>query len=392
MLELKEKQERRAKIVSDMRAIVDTAKEQKRELSLEENTQWDKLDGEQETLKKSIEVLQKQAALDGEQAGRQAQESRKTDDKELEKRAFARFIGGGMEALSGEEREYMQRAHSTTVNAEGGYLVPTSLGNEIIKQMAYWGGIREAVSVITTASGSPLNYPTANNTAQKGRRVAQNTQVNERNFTFGSKGLGAHTYTSDAIRIPNELLQDSAFNLEAFIAEEIGRLMGTILNEECTTGTGANMPQGLVTGSTLGFTGAAAALSFDDLIELEHSVNSAYRRNGAFMFKDSTLKVLKKLKDNEGNYIWQQGTKDGAPDTILNYRYFINDDMAGVATGQKSVLFGDFKKYRLRDVQGVTIRRLVERYADYNQIGIIAYSRHDGALMDTAAVKHLLHG
>jgi HK97 family phage major capsid protein len=392
MLELKAKEERQGQLWKGMRDITDIARAEKRELHAEEYTQWSRMNDELDTVGKDIDMLRKQEEINKKLAGQKADEGRKADDVELGQRAFSRYLAGGVNALDSEEREYMQRAHSTTVASEGGYLVPTTLQNQIISRMAYWGGIREAVTILNTASGNPIPWPTADNTAQKGRRIAENTQAtNDRNFVFGSKALGSHTYTSDPIRIPNELLQDSAFNLEAFIGEEVGKLMGRILNEECTTGTGSGMPQGLVTGSTLGVTGAAAAITFDNLIDLEHSLNRAYRQGGAFMFNDATLKTLRKLKDNEGNYIWQPGTTGVAPASILGYSYFINEDMANVATAQKSILFGDFSKYILRDVQGVTVRRLVERYADFNQIGIIAYSRHDGGLMDTAAVKHLAH-
>jgi HK97 family phage major capsid protein len=389
MLEIKEKNERRAKLLQDMRGILDVAGEQKRELSNDETAQWNRMDAEAEQLRSSIEVLEKQARYDAERLSTQPQPT--VDEEQESRNAFGNFLARGMNELSGEERNYLQRAQSVGTAANGGYFVPTLMGSQIIKALKAFGGVRSVANVVSTASGAAINWPTSDQTTYKATIIGENTQVAEKTLSLGSIAIGAFTYNSGVVKVSNELLQDSAFDVQAFLAEELGLAFGRGTNEHFTTGTGAGQPKGIVTASTLGTNAAAAAITFDNLIDLYHSVNSAYRNNASFMFSDSTLKALKKLKDTNGNYIWQPGTVSGAADTILGKSYVINDDMASIATAQKSVLFGDMSKYLIRDVAGVSIARLTERYADFGQVGYLGYSRHDANLLDVQAVKHLVH-
>lgn len=150
---------------------------------------------------------------------------------------------------------------------------------------------------------------------------------------------------------------------------------------------------GVVSAATLGVTAASASdVTFDEVaFDLPHTVDPAYRMNARFMFADSTLKVLKKKKDGEGNYLWTSGTAMREPDRIAGYAYTINQSMDAIGSGKKPVAFGDFSKYMVRRVAGVQVLRLTERYADYNQTGFLAFQRWDGALVDagTHPVKYL---
>jgi HK97 family phage major capsid protein len=210
--------------------------------------------------------------------------------------------------------------------------------------------------------------------------------------TFGKKTLNAFAYDTEWVKFSWELAQDSIFNFETLLGDLLGQRLGRRANTELTVGDGDGDPNGIVTASTLGKTAAAAAaITYDEVIDLIHSVDPAYRQSPKtrLMFNDLTLSALRKLKDGEGRYIWTQGdVVNGVPGNILGYRYSINQAMDGVATGKKSMLFGDFGKYFVRKVGGIVMFVARERFAP--DIGLLGLIRLDGELGDTAAVKHLL--
>ncbi len=201
-------------------------------------------------------------------------------------------------------------------------------------------------------------------------------------------------FDTQFVRFSMELTQDSAFNVETLLSGLLGERLGRIANSQLTVGTGTSAPNGVVTASTLGKTAAAAAaaaIAADEIIYLLHSVDPAYRQSPKvrFMFNDTTLAAIRKLKDGSGNYLWQMGdVTKGEPGTLLGYRYEINQAMASIATGQKVMLFGDFGKYFVRKVGGPAIGVLRERF--WPDLGIAGLIRFDGELGDTAAVKHLI--
>jgi len=204
------------------------------------------------------------------------------------------------------------------------------------------------------------------------------------------------TYSSKLIRVSFQLLQDTFFPLETWLAERLGERLGRIMNTHFTTGDGSSKPYGLVTGSSLGKTGAAGQTStivYADLVDLEHSIDPSYRPGSAFMMHDSMLKVLKKLVDGQSRPLWQPGLTVGEPNSILGYPYYINQDIAAPAASAKSLLFGQLNKYYWRDVQGIQVMRLSERYSDYLQVGFMAFARAGGRLIDsgTDPVKYYQH-
>lgn len=189
--------------------------------------------------------------------------------------------------------------------------------------------------------------------------------------------------------------QDSIFNMEALLGELLGERLGRIANTQLTTGSGTGAPNGIVTASSLGVTTASAtALAADELIDLIHSVDPAYRTGPkvGFMFNDSTLKVIRKLKDGDGNYLWQMGNvQQGVPGSLLGYNYHVNQAVGSIpssAAATKVALFGDFGKYFVRKVGSPVIGVLRERF--WPDMGIAGLIRFDGELGDTAAVKHLI--
>jgi HK97 family phage major capsid protein len=287
------------------------------------------------------------------------------------------------------------RAQSVGTDSAGGYTVPEGFSGALEEALLYYGGIRNAVDVWRTSSGQQIPWPTTNDTSNSGALLAENTQDSEKDVTFSEVVFNAYKYTSKLVRVSRELLEDSAFDMGNFLGRALGERLGRAQNAACTTGTGTAQPKGLVTAATLGKTAASAStITFDELMDLQHSVDIAYRNmpNAGWMFADSTLKVIRQLKDSDNNYIWQNGNiQTGAPSQLLGKSYTVNNDMAAIAASAKTVLFGDFGKYKLREVNNIRFYRLVERYADYDQDGFVAFMRFDGDLLDagTNPVKYL---
>ena len=283
------------------------------------------------------------------------------------------------------------RAQSLSGSA-GGYTVPQGFLNQLEASLLAFGGMREVATVLRTAEGNDLPIPTVSDHANVGAILAENTQVAEQDMTFGQITLKAYKYSSKLIRVSAELLQDSAIDLESFIGGALGERIARILNTHFTTGDNSSKPQG-ITSSGAGITAASAtAITYGELVELQHSVDPSYRQNARFMMHDSTFKAIRKLLDGQNRPIFQPDITAASPGTLLGSPIVINQDCATIAASAKAVFFGDFSKYLIRDVQDFTLLRLEERYADYHQVGFVGFSRHDGRILDagTDPIKHLV--
>lgn len=314
---------------------------------------------------------------------------------------FNRWLAGGDKALNADEWSHIRNTMSTTTNSEGGFTVPTEVANSVLDALKAYGGMREVATVLRTAGGNPLNYPTSDGTSEEGEIIAQNTTATDLDPSFGIKTIGAYKYSSKIITVPIELMQDSAVNIEAFVRDRIAMRLGRITNKHFTIGTGSSQPNGLVTASTAGKAGAVSAtpaITYDDLVDLQHSVDPAYRLSARWMFADATLKLIRKLKDTAGRPIfvpgYEGGITGGAPSELLGAQYVINQDVAVPAASAKSVLWGDFSKYIIRDCMDVTLFRFTDSaYAKKGQVAFLAWMRTDGNLIDVGgAVKHFVHG
>lgn len=300
-----------------------------------------------------------------------------------------------------DEREvsaWEQRAQTLTTTG-GGYLVPDEMMRAIEIALLRFGGMRTRATVIRTSSGADMPIPMNDDTSNKGSILAINVATTELAFTFTQLVLNSFKYTSRLILIPVELMQDSSINLPEFVGNRLGERIGRITNDHFTTGNGTTEPNGIVTAAFLGKTGTTGQTTtyiYADLVDLEHSVDPEYRGNAAWMMPDATLKALKKLVDGQSRPLWQPGLSglaQAAPDTLLGYPYIINQSMAVPAASAKTLLFGDFSKYLIRDVADITLLRLDERYAEFHQVAFLAFSRHDADLMDagTHPVKYYVH-
>lgn len=353
----------------------------------------------------------------GERTAKGAGETEDTPEAREKKKAeaFGAFLRHGFGGCTDEQREIIRaqsrevrqivgeneaRAQGVSTSAAGGALVPEDFMAELVKSLKAFGPMNDAeiVNRIETATGADLPWPTVDDTSNEGALLAENTQVGEQDVTFSSKTLEAYKYTTKLIRVSNELLQDSVFNVEEWLRMLMAERVGRILNRHFTTGTGSSQPNGIATASTLGVTAASSTtLTADELIDLEHSVDPAYRSDPScrFMFNDDTFKIIRKLKDGQSNYLWQPADlRVGAPASFLGYPYSVNQAMnsfEGISPDgdNRPVIFGAMNRYAVRMVRALAVRRLTERYADYDQVGFVGFMRADGELMDTAAVKHL---
>jgi HK97 family phage major capsid protein len=325
--------------------------------------------------------------------------------------AFSSYLRRGLGAMDEDQRSLVvagavnggqfQNAQSTTTGGQGGYTVPQGFSKMLEEALKYYGGILGNVEEFETSSGNPMPYPTVDDVGNQGRIIAQNVQLVETDLTFGQITFNAFIFSSDIVLVPLALLEDSYFDLDALLARLLGTRIGRLLNNKCTVGSGSGEPNGIVTaavaaGNTNVFpTGETASIAYNDLVNIQHSVDPAYRNNPSsrWMFSDTLLKLLKKLVDGNNRPLWQPGLTAsfatgeavigaGRP-TILGNEYVINQDMAAPAANANSVLFGDMSKYKVRKIaNGISVMRLVERYADYLQIGFVAWLRADGQLID----------
>lgn len=327
-----------------------------------------------------------------------------TPDAEAQyRKAFDTWMRKGISHLDAEQRQLLEtnfRALQTDTGGAGGYTVPEGFWAKVTETMKYFGGSRQVAEIVPTSAGNPLPWPTNDDTGNTGEILDEGTAVSEQDLVFGQKTLGAYTATSKMVRVSNLLLQDTGVDLEGFLARRLGERIGRIQNTRLTTGTGASQPQGIITGATTGKTTAGAtAILYDELVDLIHSVDAAYRASGRcrFMLNDLILAYVRKIRDDSGGAgvgrpIWEPSVQAGVPDTLLGYGYTVNNDMAStVATTNKTMAFGDFTAgYVVRVVSGGTMRRLEERYAEYLQTGFFGYERFDGLVQDASAYKLLV--
>lgn len=399
IMELREKQQELVAKARDAMEQIDDADEARAaELETQHDAwmaEYDKLDGKIEREQK-IKEREERLAASQDNPKPTPTENRGSEMEYSD--VFWKWARNGRSGLSADEDALMREVRAqSTASTEGAELIPEGFVPELIETLKAYGPMLDpgVTRQITTSSGNKLPWPTMNDTSNKGAILAENTADSEQDVSFSTKELDAFKYTSKIIRVSEELLQDDEVGVEGIVREAMAERLGRIVNEHLTTGTGSAQPNGIVTASSAGETAAAAAaISFDDMIELYHSVDPAYRASArlAWMFNDATLKLLRKIKDSEGNYIWQPAdARTGNPSTILDVPFAVNQDMADVGSLAKSVVFGAMDRYVVRRVSEFNLKRLVERYAEFYQVGFLGFGRFDGELLDTAAVKHLVH-
>jgi HK97 family phage major capsid protein len=391
--------ERRNGLAIEARKLLDESKDKK--WTAEDQTKYDAYTGEILDVDARIEREQKLLDLAAEERIQHRDPAAKNDDPLSDIRIFDAWMRRGEKGLSAEQASKLYNTMSTTTGSEGGYTVPTTVASELIEALKAFGGVRAVADQLTTAQGNPLSYPSTDGTAEVGELLAENTAAAALDPSFGTVGLNVFKYSSKIIAVPIELLQDSSVDIEAFVRRRIIERIGRIENQHFTTGTGTGQPRGIVTGSSagkVGTTGQTTTVIYDDLVDLLESVDEAYQLGGVcqFMFSQTVRGLLRKLKDTAGRPIWtpgyEAGITAGAPDLLLGKSVVINNDMATPAANAKSIIYGDFKKYIVRDAMAVSLMRFDDSaYASKGQVGFLAFIRSGGNLMDTAAVKYYAH-
>jgi HK97 family phage major capsid protein len=286
------------------------------------------------------------------------------------------------------------RAAGTSVGSSGGYLVPTGFRNIVTETMKAFGGLRRFAEVISTDNGADLPWPTNDDTSNVGAILGENTQASEQDFTFGEKELGGYMYTSKIVRVALQLIQDSGFNVDTWLPRRLGIRIGRAQAPHYLTGTGASQPQGLLTAGTVGKTAASATtVTYDELVDLQTSVDAANLEEPdgvGWLMNQTSWGVIRKLKDSQNRPLVEPNLQDGRPNMLLGYPVQIDNGMPSMATTNKSIAFGNFRAgYVIRDVGAPEVIRMVERYADYLQVGFIGYQRSDGMVQDVSAFKLL---
>jgi HK97 family phage major capsid protein len=311
-------------------------------------------------------------------------------------RLFDTFVRKGYGGFSDQEQLAIRNTMSTTTSSQGGYTVPTLVADRFADLLKDYSGVRRVAEVLKTATGGPLGYPTSDGTAETAELVAENAAATALDPSFGNASLQTWKYSSKFVAVPFELLYDSSIDIEAFLLRRFASRIGRLSNTHFTTGTGTGQPTGF-TGAAgsgkVGTTGETTSVIHDDLVDLVHSVNTAYRQSPvglAFQMADVTFKFIRKIKDATTNrpvYLPSDGVQ---PETLLGYPVVVNDDIAVMAANAKSIFFGNwFECYKVRDSLDVTLLRIADSvYITKGQIGFLAFARIGGNLVDANGVKY----
>ena len=378
---IQELREKRSAAWNACKAFLDSHRTERGTLTAEDDATYTRMEQEITDLGKEIARLERQEKLEAElnapvntplTARPAAQAAEKTGRAS---NAYREDFG----ALLRGQRP-VHNVLSEGVLADGGYLVPEEFERQIITGLDEANVVRSLAKVITTNAERKIPVAATHSSAQW---TAENGAYTESNPTFDQKSIDAFKLT-DLVKVSIELLQDSMFDLESYIAGEFARAFGIAEEEAFCVGTGTNQPTGIFTakGGTVGVTAAsAAAITADELISLVYALKSPYRRNAKFLMNDATISLIRKLKDNNGAYLWQPSIQAGEPDRLLGYAIYTSPYVPTVAAGAMAVAFGDFKNYWIADRAGRTVQRLNELYSTNGQVGFVATERVDGKVI-----------
>lgn len=396
-LELRRK---RAALIEEARKILDAAEAEGRSLTAEEQEQWDRIMADVDAYQQTIEREERLSAYEKELAEpieARRLELRPVPEGQDEDRAanlpnsgpeyrdaWNTWVRHGKNLLGPEEYRSLNRG----TDSAGGYLVPHELERRLIQALEDENVMRTLATVITmdTDRDVPIEEDLG-----EAYWTAEEAEYTESDATFSQKTLRAHKLTR-LMRISEELLQDSAFDLETYVVSNYGRTMGRKEEEAFVAGDGNGKPLGILLDAQVGHTAASAtAIAADEIFDLYHSLRRPYRRRATWLANDSTVLALRKLKDNEGRYIWQPSLTAGQPDTLLGRPIVTSNYVPEIGANNRSLVFGDLSYYWVVDRRGRFMQRLGELFAKTGQVGFRAYQRVDGRLILTEAVKVLVH-
>ncbi len=377
-----ELREKRAKLWNTMEGFLDTHRTENGVLSAEDDTAYAKMETDLDALTNEIKRMERREAREKELSKPVSEPIKETPEKpkaeEKQGRASNAYREDFGRHLRG--RPLVHNVLSESVDADGGYLVPEEFESTITSALDETNVVRSLAKVITTHHDRKIPIAVGHSVATW---TAENAAFTESNPTFGQTVIDAFKLT-DLIRVSTELLQDSEFDLESYIAAEIARAFGIAEEQAFCVGTGTNQPTGIftATGGTVGVTAASStAVTADEMLSLVYALKSPYRKNAKFLMNDATVSLLRKLKDNNGAYMWQPSVQSGEPDRLLGFELHTSPYVPTAAAGALTVAFGDFKNYWIGDRAGRTVQRLNELYATNGQIGFVATERVDGKVI-----------
>lgn len=395
-IEIKGLKEARAKHGTDATKLVEAAAKEARAMTAEENAQFDKLTAEYDSVGKQVEFLERRSAdakAEGFGAGNRLTED-KGDGNEREREARNAYLRG---RATSEQRSLLkfvdggQHLEYRALTTAGiGQVGVKGIGPLVVTLKDYTGVLQAGATVLNTADGNPFVMPTMTDVSSVAELLGENTTAATGDPTFGNVSFDAYTYSSKQILVPNQLVQDNAFDLEGHVLEEADKRIGRLFNAHTTTGTGSSQPRGFVTAASVGKTAASTTTyTYGELVDFIHSVDPAYRNMPDFAVQanDAIIASVRKMVDTASRPIWSP--QDGF-NNILGVKFVTNNAMSSaLTTGQKIMAAGSWSRYYVQQVQGVRILKLVERYADANQTAYVIFKRLDGDLVDTSAIKLL---
>ena len=392
ILELREK---RAKAWEAAKAFLDSHRNDKGVLSAEDDAAYTRMEQEITDLGKEISRMERREALDAQLnlPVNQPLTGKPLNGRETAKtgRATDEYRQNFWNMMrSKTPMPTVMNALQIGTDSEGGYLVPDEYEHTLVEALEEENVFRQLAKVIRTSSGD-RKIPVV---ATKGTAswIDEEGAYLESDDSFGQVSIGAYK-VGTMIKVSEELLNDSVFDLEAYISREFARRIGAKEEEAFFTGDGSGKPLGVLAatgGAETGVTAASAtAITADELIDLFYSLKAPYRRNAVWVLNDSTIKAIRKLKDNQGQYLWQPSLTAGAPDLLLGKPVRTSAYMPAIAADAKTVAFGDFSYYWIADRQGRSFKRLNELYAATGQVGFLASQRVDGKLVLPEAIKVL---
>lgn len=367
------------------------------EWSAEQRTKFDKLEADLSSFDAEIERTERAEAI---MAARASREPAAKAAEETEAEMLRSFLMTGVAPEKRRSKEsWEKRANTQTITTTGGgYTIDTMLGPDIAKALKEFGGVLGVAKIFRTASGEPFYWPTVDDTtvtpgsSVNGHILSINTAAttDADAVVFGRSEFGAYKASSGMLQIPMELVQDSAFDIVGFIlndllVERVQRVMDYYL----TLGSGSSEPKGVVTAATYGEAlTAAGAYTRTDLLNLVHSLDPAYRRNGTIMMNDATLKIVRAITDTYGQPLYSPDPRLGAPATIEGLPVVVNQRMATAAAAAKTILVGDFSRFAVRMVGDMRLIRTTERFIDTDQVGVAALWRFDSNILNSGSIKY----
>ena len=382
--------EKRKNLWESAKNFLDTVRDDNGMVSAEDAARYDKMEEDVVNLGKEIDRLERQQRMDAEMAKPTTvpiteQPGVPQTENEKKGRASNAYKKAFWDSIRHKNFIDVQNALNVGTDADGGYLVPDEFEHQLIDKLQEENFFRSLATIIHTSSDRKIPIVTGHGEAAW---MEENGLYPDSQDTFGQQSIGAYKLGT-AIRVSEELLNDNAFDLESYISSEFARRIGTKEEEAFLVGDGKSKPTGVFPSAELGVTANSASITFDDVIDLYHSLRIPYRRKAVWLLNDSTIKALRKVKDNNGNYIWQPSVTAGTPDTIQNRPCYSTSFAPELAAGNRPVLFGDFSYYWIADRESRSFKRLNELYAANGQIGFLASQRVDGMLMLPEAVKAL---